>query len=42
MKLHAFVAMPFGTKPDAKGTPIDFNLIYTQLIRPALEKPVST
>ena len=38
MKLHAFVAMPFGTKPDAKGTPIDFNLIYTQLIRPALEK----
>ena len=22
MKLHAFVAMPFGTKPDAKGTPM--------------------
>ena len=37
MKLHAFVAMPFGTKPDANGTPIQFDLIYTHLIKPALE-----
>ena len=37
MKLHAFIAMPFGTKPDANGTPIHFDLIYTRLIKPALE-----
>lgn len=37
MKLHAFVAMPFGTKPDAKGDMIDFNRVYKDLIKPALE-----
>ncbi len=38
MKLHAFVAMPFGTKPDADGKPVDFNRIYDELLRPALEQ----
>lgn len=38
LKLHAFVAMPFGTKPDAAGNPVDFNAVYDDLIRPALEK----
>ncbi len=37
MKLHAFVAMPFGTKPDTYGKPTDFDLIYSSLIKPALE-----
>ncbi len=37
MKLHAFVAMPFGTKQDAQGNKIDFDRIYGELIRPALE-----
>lgn len=37
MKSHAFVAMPFGTKPNHEGTPIDFNRIYAELIKPALE-----
>lgn len=36
MKLHAFVAMPFGIKPDAKGAMIDFNRVYIDLIKPAL------
>lgn len=36
-KQHAFVAMPFGTKPGAEGQPIDFNRIYLELIKPALE-----
>lgn len=34
---HAFVAMPFGSKPGADGKLIDFNLIYRDLIAPALE-----
>jgi tetratricopeptide (TPR) repeat protein len=44
---HAFVAMPFGTKPaprgpgdkspDAKVELIDFNRVYTEYIAPALE-----
>jgi tetratricopeptide (TPR) repeat protein len=34
---HAFVAMPFGTKPGADGKLIDFNRIYKDLISPALE-----
>jgi tetratricopeptide (TPR) repeat protein len=38
MKPHAFVAMPFGTKPNHEGTPIDFNRVYAELIRPALEE----
>jgi tetratricopeptide (TPR) repeat protein len=38
VKLHAFVAMPFGTKPDTYGTPTNFDLIYSGLIKPALER----
>lgn len=37
MKLHAFVAMPFGIKKDGQGNPIDFNLVFSKLIKPALE-----
>lgn len=37
MKPHAFVAMPFGTKPGPDGQPIDFNRVYAELIAPALE-----
>ncbi len=37
MKPHAFVAMPFSVKKDNQGTEIDFNRVYTELIRPALE-----
>ena len=37
MKPHAFVAMPFGTKPGPDGTPIDFNRVHDELLRPALE-----
>ena len=37
MKPHAFIAMPFGTKADAEGHPIDFNAVYEQLLKPALE-----
>jgi tetratricopeptide (TPR) repeat protein len=36
MKPHAFVAMPFGTKPDALGQDIEFNQIYTDYIKTAL------
>lgn len=36
MKPHAFVAMPFGTQPGHDGTPIDFNRVYTDYIRPSL------
>jgi hypothetical protein len=32
-----FVAMPFGTRQDANGTTIDFDTVYSQLIRPAVE-----
>lgn len=36
---HAFVAMPFGCKPGADGkTQIDFNAIWRQLLKPALER----
>src|SRR5690242_8993789 len=34
--VHAFVVMPFGTKPGADGQPINFDAIYTGLIQPAL------
>jgi len=34
---HAFVAMPFGNKPGPDGEPVDFNRVYHELIRPALE-----
>ena len=37
MKLHAFVAMPFGVKKDNQGNEIDFNRVFAELIRPALD-----
>ena len=37
MKPHAFVAMPFGSKPGSDGQLIDFNRVYTEYIQPALE-----
>ena len=37
MKPHAFVAMPFGSKPGPDGQLIDFNRIYTEYIQPAVE-----
>ncbi len=37
MKPHAFIAMPFGTKPGHDGTPVDFDRVYAELIKPALE-----
>ena len=37
MKLHAFVAMPFGKKPGHDGTPIDFNDFYYGLLKLAIE-----
>ncbi|MBO3705522.1 MAG: tetratricopeptide repeat protein [Candidatus Accumulibacter sp.] len=37
MPPHAFVAMPFGSKPGADGQLIDFNRVYAEYIRPALE-----
>lgn len=38
MKPHAFIAMPFGTKPGADGKPLHFNRIYAELLKPALEE----
>ena len=38
IKPHAFVAMPFGTKPGPDGQLVDFNRVYDELIRPALEQ----
>lgn len=37
MKLHSFVAMPFGVKKDSQGSEINFNRVYAELIKPALE-----
>lgn len=37
MKLHAFVAMPFGKKPGQMGEMIDFDAVYRDLIQPAVE-----
>jgi len=37
MQPHAFVAMPFGSKPGADGQLIDFNRVYDEYIRPAVE-----
>lgn len=34
---HAFVVMPFGSKPAADGQLIDFNRVYAEYIAPALE-----
>ena len=36
MKLHAFVAMPFGSKPGPDGQIIDFNRVYEEYVKPAL------
>ncbi len=37
MKPLCFVLMPFGTKKDQKGRDVDFNEIYQELIKPAIE-----
>jgi len=37
MKPHAFVVMPFGVKKDSQGDTIDFNRVYEELIKPAIE-----
>lgn len=37
-KPHAFVAMPFGSKPGPGGQLIDFNRVYREYIAPALEQ----
>ena len=37
MKPHAFVVMPFGSKKNSQGIEIDFNRVYAELIKPALE-----
>lgn len=37
MKPHAFIAMPFGSKPGPGGAAIDFNRVLDELLRPALE-----
>jgi tetratricopeptide (TPR) repeat protein len=37
IKPHAFVAMPFGRKPGPDGDTVDFNRVYLELIKPALE-----
>lgn len=34
---HAFVVMPFGKKKGTNDQPFDFNAIYKQLIKPAIE-----
>jgi tetratricopeptide (TPR) repeat protein len=36
-RLHAFVAMPYGVKPGHDGAPVDFDRVYAELIRPALQ-----
>ena len=38
MKPHAFIAMPFGTKPGSDGKPLHFNRIHAELLKPALEE----
>jgi tetratricopeptide (TPR) repeat protein len=34
---HAFIVMPFGSKPGSDGQLIDFNRVFGEYIRPALE-----
>jgi len=34
---RCFVVMPFGRKPAADGTPIDFDVVYRDLLAPAIE-----
>lgn len=36
MRLHVFVAMPFGKKPDSSGQMIDFDRVFQEFIKPAL------
>lgn len=36
-KSLCFVLMPFGKKPDASGSAVDFDEIYRQIIKPAIE-----
>lgn len=39
MKPHAFIAMPFGTRPGPDGrTPLQFDRVLQDLLRPALEQ----
>lgn len=38
MKAHAFTDMPFGLKKDSQGNEIDFNCMYTELIKPACQR----
>ena len=33
-----FVLMPFGSKPDASGTVVDFDAVYRELVAPAVEE----
>src|SRR2546423_10109624 len=33
-----FVLMPFGKKPDAVGNTIDFDRVYDEIIRPAIQR----
>jgi hypothetical protein len=35
---HAFVVMPFGTKTDAEGQAIQFDVVHRKLIQPALDR----
>lgn len=37
MRLHVFIAMPFGVKTDGDGNLIDFEKVYAALVKPALE-----
>jgi len=36
-RLHAFVSMPCGIKSSSDGEPANFDLIFSQILRPALE-----
>lgn len=36
MTPHAFIVMPFGTKPGADGRPVDFDRVFKELLEPAL------
>ncbi len=38
MRPLCFVLMPFGKKPDAAGTTVDFDAVYRELIAPAIEQ----
>lgn len=38
IRLHAYVAMPFGKRSSPDGSVIDFNEVYNQYIKPALEE----